>query len=297
MNDRLPGVTHAGEQAVQQRTGEGGPLRGSPMFGPDIPAGHAEFIAGQRMVVLGAADDDDMVWATILSGDVGFAKPAGERLIRFAALPADGDPLRTAFETPRSAGMLAIDPARSRRVRANGRVCRAGPGLVMRTEQVLRNCPKYIQKRELVADEDPVPTRVTRGAVLTARQQEWIAGADTFFIASHSPAHGADASHRGGNTGFVTVGGSQQLSWPDYAGNSFYMTLGNIELNPVCGLLFVDWTRGHTLHLAGEIDVDWHDRSTPGAKRTVHFSVRRVVQVDNAATLRWQFIEHSSFNP
>ncbi|MDX2674978.1 pyridoxamine 5'-phosphate oxidase family protein [Streptomyces sp. NY05-11A] len=76
-------------------------------------------------------------------------------------------------------------------------------------------------------------------------------GADTFFIAGHSPDHGADASHRGGEPGFVTVHGARRLSWPDYVGNSFYMTLGNLHLNGSCGLLFLDWEQGHTLQLTG----------------------------------------------
>ncbi|MFD5074449.1 pyridoxamine 5'-phosphate oxidase family protein [Streptomyces sp. NPDC058371] len=296
MND-LGLRAHAGEQAVQRRVGEGGPGHGSPMFGPVIPAGHAEFIADRRMVVLGAADEDDTVWATMLSGHAGFAKAMGERAIRFSGGPAEGDPLRAAFENRRPAGILAVDQARGRRIRANGWVRRDGDGLRMETAQVLRNCPKYIQKRELVADAEPLRARETSGTELTARQREWIAGADTFFIASYSPDHGADVSHRGGPAGFVTVGGSKWLSWPDYTGNSFYMTLGNLELNPACGLLFVDWRRGHTLHLTGESHVDWQDRSKPGAKRTVHFSVRRVVQVDNATVLRWRFVEKSPFNP
>jgi hypothetical protein len=249
------------------------------------------------MLVLGAADADNTVWATILTGDAGFARPVAERTIRFAGLPADGDPLRTAFDTPRPSAILAVDNVRCRRVRANGPVHRDGDGLVMHTEQVLRNCPKYIQQRELVADANPVRARASGGVELTARQQEWIAGADTFFIASYSPDHGADASHRGGPAGFVTVDGGTRLSWPDYKGNSFYMTLGNLELNPACGLVFLDWQRGNTLHLTGESHVDWQDRSAPGANRTVHFRVRRVVQVDNATVLRWQFIEHSPFNP
>jgi hypothetical protein len=218
-------------------------------------------------------------------------------MLRLAGLPAPGDPLRAAFDRPRPAGLLAVDHARCRRVRANGWVRRDGDGLLIRTEQVLRNCPKYIQQRELVADADPSPARASLGSELTARQQDWIATADTFFIASWSPDHGADASHRGGRTGFVTVGGATRLSWPDYKGNSFFMTLGNLELNPACGLLFLDWRQGHTLHLTGDSHVDWDDRSAPGAKRTVHFRVRRVVQVDNATVLRWRFLEHSSFNP
>ncbi|WP_329067697.1 pyridoxamine 5'-phosphate oxidase family protein [Amycolatopsis sp. NBC_01480] len=296
MNDRFPGRTHAGEQAVQQRVGEGGPGRGSPMFGPEIATGHAEFIASRRLLVLGAAADG-LVWATILAGAKGFARPVDGRTIRIAGLPADGDPLRDAFEVPRAGGMLALDPARCRRVRANGRIHRDGQGLVLRTEQVLRNCPKYIQQRELAPDAHPARSRAVAGSELTERQREWIASADTFFVASHASGHGADASHRGGRAGFVTVTGSRRLSWPDYRGNSFYMTLGNVELDPRCGLLFLDWSRGNTLHLTGESHVDWHDRAEPGAIRTIHFTIRRVVQVDNATTLRWHPSEASSFNP
>lgn len=296
MSSPVPGA-HAGEQAVQQRVGEGGPGHGSPMFGPRISPGYAEFIAGQRLVVLGAPDAEDLVWATILSGDAGFAKPVDERTIRFRGLPPDGDPLSSAFDAPRPCGVLVVDPLRARRVRANGRARRDGTDLVLRTEQVLRNCAKYIQKREPVADAEPVRARATSGSALTEGQREWIAGADTFFVASHSPGHGADASHRGGNAGFVTVSGSGRLSWPDYVGNSFYMTLGNFMLNPTCGLLFLDWRRGRTLHLAGESHVEWHNRPQSGVQRTVHFDVRRVVQIDNATVLRWRFVEHSPFNP
>ncbi|MGI5350699.1 pyridoxamine 5'-phosphate oxidase family protein [Streptomyces sp. CA-250714] len=293
-------VTHRGEQAVQQRVGEGSPRHGSPMFGPDIAPAYAEFIAQRRMVVLGSLDETGAVWATQLTGDAGFAAPAGDTTLVFAAFPPDGDPLRHAFESERPSGMIALDPLNSRRVRANGAVRRHGDGLVMRTEQVLRNCAKYIQKRELAPEAAPSGTpgpAAVSSTRLTAYQQRWISGADTFFIASHSPEHGADASHRGGLPGFVTVTGERQLSWPDYKGNSFYMTFGNIELDPRCGLLFVDWENGHTLQVTGECHIDWRDRSAPGAKRAVHFAVQRVVQIENATSLRWRFLEYSSFNP
>src|SRR5262245_13188908 len=142
MNDMGPVTrTHAGEQAVQRRVGEGGPGYGSPMFGPVVPAPFAEFLAGRRLGGLGAADPDGTVWATVLSGDAGFARATGERTIRLSSLPAEGDPLRAAFEARRPSALIALDPRRRRRIRANGWVSRDGNALVMDTEQVLGNCP------------------------------------------------------------------------------------------------------------------------------------------------------------
>lgn len=43
------------------------------------------------------------------------------------------------------------------------------------------------------------------GRSLLAEQQTFIATADTFFVASVHPTRGVDASHRGGNPGFVRV--------------------------------------------------------------------------------------------
>ncbi|RCW37658.1 hypothetical protein DFQ14_12514 [Halopolyspora algeriensis] len=289
-------VTHEGEQSVKHRVGGGRP---APAFGPKITSGFAEFLQRQRMLVIGAPDAEGAVWAGIVTGEAEFVRTRGDSTIATDGLPVVGDPLREAFDTERDCGTIAIDPLHSRRIRANGRARRDRDGLVLVTEQVLRNCPKYIQQRQLVTDAAP-ERRPTRGLVtteLSEQQQDWIIGADTFFIATHSPVHGADASHRGGAPGFVTVAGNRLLSWPDYVGNSFYMTLGNLELNPACGLLFVDWSRGHTLHLTGRAQVDWQRCAAPGAKRTIDFYVDRVVQVDHATVLRWQFLAPSSYNP
>jgi hypothetical protein len=136
--------------------------------------------------------------------------------------------------------------------------------------------------------------------VLSPAQQEQIASADTFFIGSLSPEHGADANHRGGMPGFVTVEGPGALSWPDYFGNSFYMTLGNLELNPRCGLAFPVWETGGLLLLTGSARIDWDpDRAaaSPGALRIVRFAVERAVQVEQANPLRWELMGYSRFNP
>ncbi|GLY29827.1 pyridoxamine 5'-phosphate oxidase family protein [Kineosporia sp. NBRC 101731] len=294
------GAEHPGEQAVQEHAHEGGPGWGSPMFGAEIPHGFQPFLRAQRMLTLAATDHEGRVWATTVSGSPGFAGAVDDRTLFIDALPAPGDPLREVFEEQRDLGLLALQPQTRRRVRMNGVARRDGERLVLRTEQVLGNCPKYIQTREITAVDQSAPAGTAVVAEeLTADQHGWIERADTFFIASRSPGHGADASHRGGMPGFVRAG-TRRLRWPDYTGNQFYMTLGNLQLSPAAGLLFLDWEQGHTLQVTGTARIDWDPRSAaayPGALRMVEFDISGVVQIDRASPLRWSRPQYSRFNP
>lgn len=295
-------MRHQGEHAVRRRAGLDDDPRGSDVVGATVPEIAAAFLARQRMIVIGAADRDGAVWASLLTGPPGFATVPDDRSIAIHARPAPADPLSTAFETERDIGLLAIEPATRHRIRANGKARRDGNRLVVHTEQVYANCPKYIQSR--TPDEDGVygPRAAVTTGGLTADQRRWIATADTFFIASHADGLGSDVSHRGGNPGFVTVTvtGSRRLTWPDYVGNSMYMTLGNLDIDPRCGLLFLDWERGHLLHLTGRARVDWNPEraaAVPGARRVVDLDVDRVVQIDHASPQRWSFGGYFRHNP
>jgi predicted pyridoxine 5'-phosphate oxidase superfamily flavin-nucleotide-binding protein len=255
------------------------------------------------MLVIGAAGDDGRIWSTVLTGPTGFVEPVDDRTIEIASLPVAGDPLREAFARPREIGLLALQPQSRRRIRASGRAHRRGDGLILVTDQVLGNCPKYIQTRDVIGEVDRIavpPGAPQHGAELTAEHQKMIAQADTFFIASHAPGHGGDASHRGGQPGFVRVLGPRRLSWPDYFGNSFYMTLGNLQLNPACGLLFLDWENGDTVQLTGHAKINWDAAmaaEVPGALRMVEFEVETVVSIPGGSPLRWALLEYSRFNP
>ncbi|MDN3241600.1 pyridoxamine 5'-phosphate oxidase family protein [Glycomyces tritici] len=294
-------MIHKGERAVQRRVGLDLPAWGSAGVDAAIPAIAAEFLARQRMVVIGAADDDGAVWASALAGPEGFVEAIGERTITVDRAPVGPDPLAGLFDTERDLGMLAIEPATRRRMRVNGGARRVGDRLEIRTEQVYANCPKYIQARTPEAADAPPGTATARtSARLTPEQQDWIAASDTFFVATRAGGLGADASHRGGNPGFVALTGDRGLVWPDYLGNSMYMTLGNLELDPRCGLLFPDWERGRALHLTGTARVDWDPgraAAVPGAQRLVRFTLDRAVQIDGALPLRWAFGGYSKFNP
>ena len=91
-----------------------------------------------------------------------------------------------------------------------------------------------------------------------------IARSDTLFVATHAPARrrgetgrGADVSHRGGRAGFVRVEDERSFLVPDFTGNFFFMTLGNLQLNPRAGVLFIDFDTGDLLTLTGTAEVVW----------------------------------------
>ncbi|ACZ84221.1 pyridoxamine 5'-phosphate oxidase family protein [Streptosporangium roseum] len=289
-------MRHAGELAVQRRAGVRAGAWGSASARPEIPAAAAEFLARQRMLLIGAGDRDGRLWASALTGAAGFAEAVDERTIVIDAVLGEHDPL--AGLTGGEIGILAIEPRTRRRMRVNGTVRRDGGRLTVHAEQTYANCPKYIQRRD-ISDEPATGSPATASATgtLTAGHRAWIESADTFFVATRAPGLGADLSHRGGNPGFVRVTGGGRLVWPDYAGNSMYMTLGNLELDESCGLLFLGWESGEALHLTGRARVGWDPGDVPGAQRLVEFEVDQAVHVRGASPLRWTFDGYSRFNP
>lgn len=296
-----PEMTHEGETAVQRRAGFTRSGWGSAGVRAFVPAVAAEFLARQRLLVIAAADAGGAVWASPLAGPPGFAAAPDERTVTVDRLPVAGDPLAGRFDEERDIGMLALEPGSRKRMRVNGRARRDGSGLVVRTEQVYANCPKYIQTRTPAGDDAPAkPVAATWSEQPDDGQLRWITGADTFFVATRAPGKGADASHRGGAPGFVRATGARRLTWPDYVGNAMFMTLGNLELDPRCGLLFLDWEGGRALHLTGRARVDWDPEraaGVPGAQRLVDFDVEQVVEVAGAVPQRWTFGAYSRFNP
>ncbi|WP_344585277.1 pyridoxamine 5'-phosphate oxidase family protein [Nonomuraea roseoviolacea] len=293
-------MLHPGERAVQRRTGVTADRLGSAGVRAAIPPVAAEFLRHQRLAVIAAADDTGAAWVSVLTGPPGFVAAADDRTVVADRLPGAGDPLAGLFDAERQVGMLLIEPSSRRRMRVNGRARRDGSRLLVRTEQVYSNCPKYLQTRTYTEDAPAADRTALVTEELTAGQQRWIGAADTFFVGTYAPGLGADASHRGGNPGFVTVTDGRRLTWPDYAGNSMYMTLGNLELEPRCGLLFPDWEHGRTLLVTGRARVDWDPEraaEVPGARRLIDFDVDRVVQIAGGIPQRWSFGAYSRFNP
>jgi predicted pyridoxine 5'-phosphate oxidase superfamily flavin-nucleotide-binding protein len=259
---------------------------------PVVPDGAEDFLAGLPLLFVAATDPSGRVWASVLSGPPGFVDAPDERTVTAAAVPPADSPLAHALGAgPAPVGLLALEPDTRRRIRVNGTGTLDADGLTVRTEQVYGNCPKYIQRRHVIAAAEP--SRAPRGVErdhLGPADRALVERADTFVIATAGP-DGADASHRGGSPGFVTVLDDTHLRFPDYAGNTMFMTLGNIAANPRAGLLFLDWETGDALQLSGRAAIDW------SSGRAVDVAVERVVATARAVPYRWALDERSRFNP
>ncbi|MFJ6831872.1 pyridoxamine 5'-phosphate oxidase family protein [Streptomyces sp. NPDC091209] len=305
---------HSGSRAVQDRVG----VRDladhvGRAVGQGIRPVAAAFLEQQPMLVVGAAAPGSAaapgngavpgrgavpgggdVWASLLTGRPGFVRATGPRQVSVAGgLPA-GDPLATALATEgTSVGTIALDPRTRRRMRLNGRVRPTPRGFAVEADQVFANCPKYLQKRDTYETVAGRTAGVPRhGRQLTPFQREFVESADTFFLATVH-AHGADASHRGGNPGFVRVDTPGELSWRDYPGNAMFLTLGNLAGDPRAGLLFLDWTSGAVLQLTGTARTEF----APDGERTVRFTLTEAVETPAASPLRWSPPAYSPANP
>jgi len=293
-------VWHEGELAVQLRAGvgqvSGRGIRSS------IPEGLIDFLRDPRLIAFASVDSDRRTWASLRVGHSGFLRVLDPATLETAPAALNGDPLLGNLTNNPDVGMVIIDLATRRRVRINGEAqVLPDSSLRIQAREVYGNCPQYIQLR--VAAQPPFGDQhsnlISSAKELGQAHQEWIAQADTLFIASAHPERGLDASHRGGNPGFVKVEGEGRLIIPDYNGNNMFNTLGNISTNSRAGLLFLDFARGRTLHLTGSATVDWDsDRSAfPGAQRLLIFDLEELIEIEQPRLASYTLKEYSPFNP
>jgi hypothetical protein len=134
---------------------------------------------------------------------------------------------------------------------------------------------------------------------LDAPARRLIETADTLFVASRSRAGigesgGLDVSHRGGRPGFVDLQ-DDALVVPDFRGNRFFNTLGNLLGDPRCGLLFIDFSTGDLLHLQGTATIDWAPSAgqPAGTQRSWRLVVERGWRRRGALPLAWTFGDYA----
>jgi uncharacterized protein len=85
---------------------------------------------------------------------------------------------------------------------------------------------------------DRLEQKLTR-TVFTDDDKQFIESAIYFFLATADASGHPDCSFKGGTPGFVRVTAPSELAFPDYDGNGMFKSLGNIDVNPYVGLLFI----------------------------------------------------------
>lgn len=86
---------------------------------------------------------------------------------------------------------------------------------------------------------------------LTARETDFIALRDTFYIASVSETGWPYVQHRGGPPGFLKVLSPNQLAYADFRGNTQLISVGNLSKNDRCSLILMDYPKRRRLKLLG----------------------------------------------
>lgn len=301
---------HEGEIEIQTRVGErDSASRNGTVIQDEIMVGALRFIEQQPFAVAGTLDAEENVWASILFGQKGFLKVENERTLEIdlsKTAKNESDPFWENIRENKQFGLLAIELATRRRLRINGEITEQNSQMLrLNVSESYPNCPKYIQRRSITNSAEikiaEVPQKIKTGEVLIENQIEWIHTADTLFVASSHPERGIDASHRGGNPGFVEILDEKTLRIPDYIGNSMFNTLGNFVVNSKAGIVFFDFQNRRTLQLIGtaEIRFDLEDlkEKSGGTKRFWDFTVGRWQETVLHEFFEWEFLDFSPFNP
>jgi hypothetical protein len=293
---------HAGEAACQaevsvaERMARIGPqvIRGA------MPDQHREFFPLLPFIVTGSVDQRGQPSASFLAAPPGFVFSIDATTLRVDSLPHASDPLHGNLVEGAPLGVLGIQAHTRRRNRVNGRVLgRDELGFTLRVTQSFGNCPKYITPREALYVGSAARDERSASNVLDERARALIAAADTFYLASahpaaresRAPSEGVDVSHRGGPPGFAHFIDEQSFVIPDFQGNNFFNTLGNLRLEPRAGLVFVDFARGDVLALEAQAKAEPGRHpldADAGTGRVVRFDVTRVRFHPGSSPLRFR---------
>ena len=242
--------------------------------------------------VLGALDPVGHPWATILIGEPGFLSSPDPRTLHIDAYPQDGDPAASGILPGARIGLLGIELSTRRRNRMNGRVIDTDvSGFTVMVEQSFGNCPQYIQRRDYGRRRTPSFPEAEPLAFGDAWAMRLIAAADTAFVASSTPpgtaqsGGGVDVSHRGGRPGFIRAAEDGAFEIPDYRGNRYFNTLGNLLAYPRAGLLIVDFASGDVLQMTGAAEIVWDGPglgAAPAAERLWRLKPVRMLRLRGA---------------
>jgi predicted pyridoxine 5'-phosphate oxidase superfamily flavin-nucleotide-binding protein len=304
-NTALDAAFHTGETALQREVGVAERMAriGSQVIHDRMPEPHRTFFESLPFMIAGSVDTRGQPVASLLAAPIGFVSSPDPKRLRLDALPARRDPLFENLVPGAPLGLLGIQPHLRRRARANGMVVsRDSAGFALDVRQSFGNCPKYIRPRRAVYVGSASGGEMSLQEGLGERERALMAHADTFFLASAHPdarhpnerSQGVDVSHRGGPPGFVHFTGANSFVVPDFKGNNFFNTLGNLRLSAAAGLLFMDFVNGDVLQVDAHAEI--REASHPFAgldatRRVVQFDVQRARYFPALSPLRFERVE------
>ncbi|KAA1183066.1 2Fe-2S iron-sulfur cluster binding domain-containing protein [Rhizobium tropici] len=300
---------HAGEIEVQIRAGgrEAAQLGARRSIRGEMLDRHRAFFASLPYVFIGTADDKGRPWASVLAGPPGFMTSPCPKRLRLEATLSDSDPAAAGLRPGASVALVGVELQTRRRNRMNGVVVDTSKnGIEVEVRQAFGNCPQYIQQRNYSGRHQNLRPTGRRLAGVDAEARRILETADACFMASvapdegnEEPSRGVDVNHKGGRPGFLRVekrNGSTFVLLPDFIGNFFFNTLGNIAVNGVAGLFAPDFTSGSAVSLTGQARIIWAGEQLEifaGAERLIEIAIDEIWIVEDVLPRDWDTAEEA----
>ncbi|GAB1730169.1 hypothetical protein NU195Hw_g7476t1 [Hortaea werneckii] len=286
------------------------------------------------LVAIGTLDKSGRPWTTLWGGEQGLARPLGGGIVgiktavtgkhdpvveELVGKDATGEVVREQGEGRMVSG-LTIDLETRKRVKMYGRMVAgallsredestdrqetvAEVQLVVKIQQSLGNCPKYLNSKKIIPAISK-PEIVDDQPFFSQRALDLLAKADMIFLSSSHNSIDMDTNHRGGPPGFVRVASNEEsgavVCWPEYSGNRLYQTLGNLQINPVCGLCVPDFETGDMLYLTGRTEIligKDANAYLPRSNLAVKLTISESRFVTQALPFRGEAGQRSPYNP
>lgn len=302
---------HAGEKAVQELAGVRNKAEkiGRRFIRDFMPDQHREFYGKLPFIFVGSLDQQSRPWASILTNQQSFITSPDNQTLQFQAKPLLGDRLIDNLKLNANLGFLGIELHTRRRNRVNGKVTAIAPdNFTVKITQSFGNCPQFIHKRNLVWLPEHWDNQVNQAQTFKQFTPEIInlvSNADSFYLTTsfkgkyEEDNEGVDMSHRGGKAGFVNIEGDRTFIFPNFAGNNFYNTLGNLYLNNRIGILFIDFNTGDLVSLTGTAEIIWQGQQLEnfkGAEQLIRVTADDILYLPKTLPFRWDFEEYSPAN-
>jgi uncharacterized protein len=270
---------HEGEAAVQRLAG----AAPTPVIRTFMSDQMLQFFPQLSLLFMGAVDAEGFPSATFVHGPPGFISCPEPTRLDIGVTLLESDPLTPALCAGAEVGLLGVDFQRRRRNRVNGSIASLEENhMRVAVAEGFGNCARYINEQNQI------------GRVLSKADRFWtsldgvddaarllIETVETFFIASSARCDwgGVDISHRGGPRGIVEIEADGTIIVPDFEGNGYFNTLGNLRVHPKAGLLFLDFDTEEALRVTGVVEIVWEGAevlSRLASKRLLKFKPRRV---------------------
>ena len=108
-------------------------------------------------------------------------------------------------------------------------------------------------------------------------EREFLAGRDSFYMATVGETGWPYVQHRGGPKGFLKVIDNHTLAIADFGGNKQYISTGNLLTDSRVAIIMVDYPRQARLKILGRVEelegsaaTSWLERvRVPGYKATI----------------------------